>query len=50
MQAEFLERSNVDPTTELTDLMKTQRLLEANAQMIRYQDQTLGKLIEVGKI
>lgn len=50
VQAEFLERSNVDPTTELTELMKTQRLLEANAQMIRYQDQTLGKLIEVGKI
>ena len=49
-QAEFIERSNVDPTTELTELMKTQRLLEANAQMIRYQDQTLGKLIEVGKI
>jgi len=50
LQPEFLERSNVDPTTELTELMKTQRLLEANAQMIRYQDQTLGKLIEVGKI
>lgn len=50
VQPEFLERSNVDPTTELTELMKAQRLLEANAQMIRYQDQTLGKLIEVGKI
>lgn len=50
VRSEFLERSNVDATTELTELMKTQRLLEANAQMIRYQDQTLGKLIEVGKI
>ena len=50
VHGEFAERSNVDPTTELSELMKTQRLLEANAQMIRYQDQTLGKLIEVGKI
>jgi flagellar basal body rod protein FlgG len=47
----FVERSNVDPTLELTQLMDAQRQLEANANMIRYQDQTLGKLVnEVGKI
>ena len=46
-----VERSNVDPTTELTRLMEAQRLLEANANMIKYQDQTLGKLVnEVGRI
>jgi flagellar basal-body rod protein FlgF len=45
-----LERSNVDPVTELTQLMETQRQLEANANMIRYQDQTLQKLVDVGKI
>lgn len=50
VQPEFLERSNVEPTMELGELMKSQRQLEANAQMIRYQDQTLGKLLEVGKI
>jgi flagellar basal-body rod protein FlgF len=51
LHGEFLERSNVDPTSELTELMKAQRLLEANANMIRYQDQTLQKLVnEVGKI
>ncbi len=50
VQPEFLERSNVDATMELSELMKSQRQLEANAQMIRYQDQTLGKLLEVGKI
>jgi flagellar basal body rod protein FlgG len=51
LRGEFIERSNVDPTTELTELMKSQRLLEANANMIRYQDQTLQKLVnEVGKI
>jgi flagellar basal-body rod protein FlgF len=46
-----LEMSNVDATTELTRLMETQRLLEANANMIKYQDSTLSKLVnEVGKI
>ena len=45
------ERANVDPATELAALMDTQRQLEANANMIRYQDQTLSKLVnEVGKI
>lgn len=47
----FIESSNVDPMTELTHLMAAQRQLEANANMIRSQDQTLGKLVnEVGKI
>ncbi|MBC7783055.1 MAG: flagellar hook-basal body protein [Burkholderiales bacterium] len=47
----FVERSNVDPANELTKLMETQRLLEGNANMIKYQDATLAKLVnEVGKI
>ena len=47
----FVERSNVDPATELTILMDAQRQLEANANMIRYQDQTLGRCVnDVGKI
>ncbi len=51
LQSGFLERSNVDPTTELTQLISAQRQLEANANMIRYQDQTLGRLVnDVGKI
>jgi flagellar basal-body rod protein FlgG len=46
-----IERSNVDPTTELTQLMETQRALEANANMIRYQDQAMQRLVnDVGKI
>ena len=46
-----LERANVDPATELAVLMDAQRQLEANANMIRYQDSTLQKLVnEVGKI
>jgi flagellar basal-body rod protein FlgF len=51
LHSESVERANVDPATELASLMDTQRQLEANANMIRYQDQTLAKLVnEVGKI
>ncbi len=46
-----VEDSNVDPATELTALMETQRQLEANANMIHTQDATLDKLINtVGKV
>lgn len=46
-----LERSNVDPASELTAMIEAQRLLEANANLIRYQDQTLGRLVnDVGKV
>jgi flagellar basal body rod protein FlgG len=51
LRNEFVERANVDPTTELAELMDTQRQLEANANMIHYQDQTLQRLVnDVGKI
>ena len=47
----FVERANVEPATELAQLMDAQRQLEANANMIRYQDQTLQRLAnDVGKI
>lgn len=47
----FLERSNVDPAVELSQLMAAQRELEANANMIRYQDQTLQRLVnDVAKV
>ena len=48
---ERVERANVDPATEMAALMDTQRQLEANANMIHYQDSTLDKLVNtVGKI
>jgi flagellar basal body rod protein FlgG len=51
IRSQFVERANVDPATELTQLMDTQRQLEANANMIRYQDSMLDKLVnQVGKI
>lgn len=46
----YVERSNVDPTTELTRLIEAGRLLEANANMIRYQDASLGRLIEASRV
>jgi flagellar basal-body rod protein FlgG len=51
LRSGFVERANVDPTSEMTQLMETQRQLEANANMIRYQDQSLTRLVnDVGKI
>ncbi len=38
---DFLESSNVDPTRELIDLIKTQRAFEMNSNTIRAADQTL---------
>jgi len=51
LRSGFIERSNVDPTMEMTELMDAQRQLEANANMIRTQDSTLQRLVnDVGKI
>jgi flagellar basal-body rod protein FlgF len=51
VHSKFLERGNVEPASELVALMDAQRQLEANANMIRYQDQTLSRLVnDVGKI
>lgn len=40
-----LERSTVDPMKELVSMIEAQRAYEANAQLIRIQDRTLGKVI-----
>jgi flagellar basal body rod protein FlgG len=51
IRSTFVERANAEPTTELAALLDAQRQLEANANMIRYQDQTLSRLVnDVGKI
>jgi flagellar basal-body rod protein FlgF len=51
LRPQALERSNVEPAGELTQLMDTQRQLEANANMIHIQDETLDKLVnDVGKV
>jgi flagellar basal body rod protein FlgG len=51
LQQGFIENANSEPATELAALMEAQRQLEANANMIRFQDQTLSRLVnDVGKI
>ncbi len=51
VRGHLLERSNVDPTTELTRMLTAQRQLEANANFIRQQDTATEKLVNVvGKV
>ena len=51
IQNNSIERANVDPAVELVQLMDAQRQLEANANMIRFQDQAMNRLVnDVGKI
>jgi flagellar basal body rod protein FlgG len=51
IESGYLERSNVDPAIELTKLMEAQRMLDANANMIRYQDQSMSRLVnDVGRV
>lgn len=45
LHQKFIERSNVEPATELTQLMDAERQLDANANMIKTQDETLGELV-----
>jgi len=40
-----LEKSNVEPVTQLTAMIEAQRAYEANAQMIKLQDQTLNMVV-----
>lgn len=44
LQAGFLESSNVDPTFELIELIRTQRAFEMNSQAIRAADETLRNI------
>jgi len=51
IESGYRELSNVEPSAELSGLMDAQRQLEANANMIRYQDSMLAKVCnDVGKI
>jgi flagellar basal-body rod protein FlgG len=43
----FLEASNVDPTRELIDLIKTQRAYDMNSQSIRSADQALQTISQL---
>jgi flagellar basal body rod protein FlgG len=45
-----LEQSGVDPVVEMVNMMEGQRIFDANAKMISYQDQTLQQLNTIGRI
>ncbi|TCZ76813.1 flagellar hook-basal body protein [Paenibacillus albiflavus] len=47
----FIERSNVDSTQSMIDLMSAMRNYEANQKMIQYYDKSLEKAVnEVGRV
>lgn len=47
LQSAFLESSNVDPTRELIDLIRTQRAFEMNSQSIRAADESLRSIAQL---
>lgn len=47
LRSNFLEASNVDPTRELIDLIRTQRAFEMNSQSIRAADDTLRSVAQL---
>lgn len=47
LQSAFLESSNVDPTRELIELIRTQRAFEMNSQAIRTADETLRSVAQL---
>lgn len=47
----YIERSNVDPTQAMVDMMTAARLYEANQQVIKFYDRSLEKAVnEIGRI
>ncbi len=47
----FVERSNVDPSQEMVEMMSALRLYEANQKMVQYYDRNLEKAVnEIGKV
>ena len=47
----FIEASGADPVKQMTLLIQAARAFEANATLVRYQDQTLGRAVnDVGRI
>jgi flagellar basal-body rod protein FlgG len=47
----YLERSNVDPTQSVVDMMAAQRAYESNQKMVQFYDKSLEKAVtEVGRV
>lgn len=45
VREKFLEISGVDPMRQLVEMIKTQRMFQANISMLQLQDQTLGQAL-----
>ncbi len=43
----YLEGSNVDPVTQLVDLIRTQRTFEMNSQALQAADETLRTVVNI---
>jgi flagellar basal body rod protein FlgG len=43
----FLERSAVQPLNEMKDMIETSRLIDSNANLIKFQDESLSNLLGV---
>jgi flagellar basal-body rod protein FlgG len=41
----YIETSAVEPTRMLAEMIATQRAYQANANMIKFQDETLGRAV-----
>ncbi|SHJ31252.1 flagellar hook-basal body protein [Parasporobacterium paucivorans] len=51
MQWKYLETSNVDTMTEMTQMMGSQRSIQSSAQVLKMYDQLMGKIVsEIGRI
>lgn len=50
IKAGFVEGANLDAATELTQLMEAQRQLEANANMLKMADESVGRAIQAGRL
>lgn len=51
VQQGFVERSNVDSTQTMADMMASYRLFEANQRVLKAYDESLGKAVtEIGRI
>ncbi len=46
VQQGFLEQSNVSPVSEMIEMVQASRMLEANVNMIKYQDDALDRLLQ----
>ncbi len=50
LQQRWLERSNVDMTQEMTNMMSSQRAFQSSAQLLKMYDNLMSKSSEIGRV